>query len=268
MEDYINKIIHGDCLEVMKQLPDKSIDLVLTSPPYDNLRDYGEYVFNFPETAKELFRVIKGGGVAVWVVADQTVNGSESGSSLKQALYFKEIGFNLHDTMIYKRWSGPLNHNRYEQEFEYMFIFSKGKPKTFNPIRVACSWHGSADRTGQKYAEHNQPNRKLRSGQNRTNIKEDRIKGNIWHYANSSQTGEKFGHPAPFPKQLAIDHIKSWSNKGDIVLDPFLGSGTTCVASKELGRNYIGIEVNESYYHIADMRVSEAVEQLSLLDNC
>ena len=133
----LNKIYCGDCLQVMQDIPDKSIDMVLTSPPYDNLRDYKGYTFDFAGIAKELYRVVKDGGVVVWVVGDATIKGSETGTSFKQALYFKEIGFNLHDTMIYqKQFYVPLTHNRYEQCFEYMFIFSKGKPKTFNPIKI------------------------------------------------------------------------------------------------------------------------------------
>ena len=182
----------------------------------------------------------KQGGVVVWVVGDATINGSESGTSFRQALYFKEIGFNLHDTMIYKRWSGPLTHNRYEQEFEYMFIFSKGKPKTFNPIMVNSKWYGiDSDRTGQKYIIHNEINRKLRSGKNRNNIKPTRISGNVWEIKNSSQCGERYGHPAPFPEKLAEDHILSWSNEGDTVLDPMAGSGTTLKMAKKNNRDYI-----------------------------
>jgi DNA modification methylase len=136
--DFVNKIICGDCLEVMKKIPDGSVDLVLTSPPYDNLRTYNGYNFDFEGIAKELHRVTKDGGVIVWVVGDATIKGSETGTSFKQALYFKEIGFNLHDTMIYhKNNYPPLTHNRYEQCFEYMFVFSKRYLKSFNPIMVA-----------------------------------------------------------------------------------------------------------------------------------
>ena len=135
LEEMINKVHCADCLEFMKMIPDNSIDLVVTSPPYDNLRDYNGYSFDFDGIAKELFRIIKKGGVIVWVVGDSTVNGSESGTSFKQALYFKEIGFNIHDTMIYHKYSKPLTHNRYEQRFEYMFILSKGTPNIFNGIK-------------------------------------------------------------------------------------------------------------------------------------
>ena len=143
IEQFKNKIIQGDCLEVMKEIPDKSVDMVLTSPPYDNLRDYKGYTFNFEGIAKEIYRVLKDGGVCVCVVGDATVKGSETGTSFKQALYFKEIGFNLHDTMIYRKVNPiPLTHNRYEQGFEYMFVFSKGKPNVFNPIMVECNTKG------------------------------------------------------------------------------------------------------------------------------
>ena len=141
----MNKIIQGDCLEVMKSIPDKSIDMVLTSPPYDNLRDYKGYTFNFEGIAQEIYRVLKDGGVCVWIVGDATIKGSETGTSFRQALYFKEIGFNLHDTMIwYKTNPMPyIKKNCYTPCFEYMFVFSKGKPNTFNPIMIECKTKGS-----------------------------------------------------------------------------------------------------------------------------
>lgn len=104
--DY-NYITLGDCVELMKEIPDDFIDLTVTSPPYDNLRDYNnEMTWNFEkfkEVAKELFRITKPGGVVVWVVGDATIKGSETGTSFRQALFFKDCGFNLHDTMIYKK---------------------------------------------------------------------------------------------------------------------------------------------------------------------
>jgi site-specific DNA-methyltransferase (adenine-specific) len=255
----LNKIYCMDNVEGMKKyLPDGSIDLTVTSPPYDNLRKYEGFTWDFEGVAKELLRVTKVGGVVVWVVNDATINGSETLTSLKQAIYFKEIGFNVHDTMIYRRWSGVLNHKRYEQEFEYMFVFTKGKISTFNPIMVPCKWHGiDSDRTGQKYVLHDEKNRKLRSGKERNNIKPERIDGNIWDIRNSSQRGERYGHPAPFPEELARRHILSWSNEGDLVFDPFVGSGTTCRVAKELKRNYLGFDVSKKYIAIAKKRVNE-----------
>src|SRR5690554_5399491 len=145
----LNKIYNMDCLEGMKDIPDNTIDLTVTSPPYDNLRTYNGYSFDFEGIAKELYRVTKDGGVVVWVVGDATIKGSETGTSFRQALFFKEIGFNLHDTMIYAKNSYmPLTHRRYEQAFEYMFIFSKGKPKTFNPIMISCKTVGTKRNRG------------------------------------------------------------------------------------------------------------------------
>ena len=158
--------------------------------------------------------------------------------------------------MIYYRWSGPLNHNRYEQEFEYMFIFSKGKVKTFNPIMVNCTWYGKdSNRTGQVYSTHDEINKKLRSEKERNNIKKTRIKGNVWRINNASQAGERHGHPAPFPERLVNDHILSWSNEGDLVYDPFFGSGTTGVVAKMLHRNWIGSEISREYCNRAYKRI-------------
>ena len=263
----INKIYCGDCKEVMATFPNDCIDLTVTSPPYDNLREYKGYVFDFEGIARQLLRITKPGGVVVWVVGDATVNGSETGTSFRQALYFKEIGFNLHDTMIYESIGLTLNHNRYEQEFEFMFVFSKGKPKTFNPIKIPCIWYGKdSERYGQKTGLHNEKNKKLRSNKSRSAVKKEKIKGNIWRYNTGSGHSAKgklaFKHPAIFPELLAQDHIISWSNKGDLILDAFCGSGTTCKMAKENHRNYIGIEISEEYLPIIENRINNAEPNL------
>lgn len=256
----LNKLYIGNNIEIMqKHIPDNSIDLTVTSPPYDNLRNYKGYSFNFESTANELYRITKQGGIVVWVVNDSTKNGSESLTSFKQALYFKEIGFNVHDTMIYaKNNPVPLTHNRYEQQFEYMFIFSKGKPKTFNPLKEPCKY---AD---LKRTEKNRLYRKDSSGEfkigNTSPTKKEKIKYNIWFYdvGFNKTTNDKiaFKHPAIFPEKLAEDHILSWSNEGDVIFDPFVGSGTTCKMAKLNNRNYIGIDISEEYIHIAEERLN------------
>lgn len=248
------KLIHGDCIEEIRKMPDKSIDLTLTSPPYDNLRDYKGYSFNFECIAKELFRVSKQGGVCVWVVGDATISGSETGTSFKQALYFKSVGFNLHDTMIYKKVNPiPLTHNRYEQYFEYMFVFSKGRPKTFNPLLEKCITSGS-------YTHRRNTGRVVEAAtRNRdeiTETKPTKQRSNVWEYVIGSRRGETGNHPAPYPEQLASDHIASWTNEGDTVLDPFMGSGTTIKMAKILKRNAIGIEIAPEYYELSKKRIS------------
>ncbi len=247
----VNAIYQGDCKEVMQRFDANSIDLTVTSPPYDNLRAYKGFDFDFEGIAVELFRVTAIGGVVVWVVGDSTVKGSETGSSFRQALFFKSIGFNLHDTMIYRKTNYvPLNHNRYEQEFEYMFIFSNGKPKTFNPIRVECKTAGSrtTGRTFYQTREQNEPT----NAHGCAPVKSLKIKGNVWDLATNA--GIK-GHPAQFSEKLAEDHILSWSNPGDLVLDPMCGSGTTLKMAKSNGRNFIGIEISQEYCELAKKRV-------------
>lgn len=266
MNNYLNKIIQGDCLEFMKGIPNNSIDLTVTSPPYDNLRAYNGFSFDFEGIAKELYRVTRQGGVVVWVVNDATIKGSESGTSFRQALYFKEIGFNLHDTMIYRSEKPPLTHNRYEQKFEYMFVLSKGKPKTFNPFMIECKYAGKPNPKGT-FRHTGQETQKAHK---QTKVKGFKIKGNVWEYATGYQktTKDKFAykHPAMFPEQLAQDHILTWSNEGDTVLDPFVGSGTTAKMAILNNRNYIGIELSAEYCAIAGKRLSEAMEGLMLLD--
>jgi DNA modification methylase len=255
----LNYIYHGDCVDIMRTFPEGVIDLTVTSPPYDNLRTYKGYTFKFEEIAKELYRVTKDGGVVVWVVGDATIKGSETGTSFRQALYFKEIGFNLHDTMIYEKINPiPQNHNRYEQCFEYMFVLSKGKPKTFNPLQEPTKNAGKTFNWGDRVVELDQNQaRRHRSTDLRT-VKETKTRRNIFSYAIG---GGRTGHPAVFPEQLAQDHILSWSNPGDIVLDPMCGSGTTCKMAKLNGRNYIGIDIAEEYVELARRRVEGVSEE-------
>lgn len=263
MESRGGMIYEGDCLDIMPTLADKSVDLTVTSPPYDNLRNYhGNSQFDFEGIAKELYRVVKDGGVVVWVVGDATINGSETGTSFKQALYFKKIGFNLHDTMIYQKQNyTPLTHNRYEQEWEYMFCLSKGSPKSFNPLMVPCKYAGESTWGQPRMYKDNSGNL---TTVKQTIIKDMKIKGNIFKYlVGSTQTG-KINHPAMFPEQLATDHILSWSNEGDTVLDPFAGSGTTGVACLNTGRKFILIEKDASYCEIIRKRIENHMPLLQV----
>ena len=256
----MNEIICGDSLDVLKTLDEGSVDLTVTSPPYDNLRDYKGYTFDFEGIARELYRVMKDGGVVVWVVGDQTTNGSESGTSFKQALYFKEIGFNLHDTMIWRK-SNPMptdKRNRYNQCFEFMFILSKGAVKTFNSIQEATktkrTYKSSYGRVNDKMV--------LNTGAIRS-TKITKNHDNIFEYSISvgGATTDKiaFEHPAIFPEKLAEDHILSWSNEGDLILDPFNGSGTTTKCAKHLNRAFIGIDVSSRYCEIARERLAQDI---------
>lgn len=255
----VNKIYNQDCLEGLGLLDNECIDLTVTSPPYDNLRLYNGYYFKFEEIAKELYRVMKPGGVIAWIVGDKTKNGSETGTSFRQALYFKNIGFNLHDTMIYEKNNPtPQKSNRYQPCFEYMFILSKGKPKTFNPIMIE-----------KKYIE-SRPNKMYNKDKSGMQIQHQysslsnlKIKNNIWKYNvglyHSTNDKEAFKHPAIFPEQLAADHILSWSNEGDIILDPFMGSGTVAKMALINKRKFIGFEISTEYCKLAKERISKYV---------
>ena len=257
MKDYIDRIIQGNCVEVMSKFDENSIDLILTSPPYDNLRTYKGYSFPFESIAKEIFRVTKEGGILVWIVNDATINGSETGTSFKQALYFMEVGFNLHDTMIFQKTNPipQIYRKRYNGIFEYMFVFSKGVVKTHNPIKIDCL-HAGLELNGTTYKNYSKGEQKREKMANP--VKSQKIKGNIWEYVvgKKAEDQEAKGHPAPFPCALARDHINSWTNEGDIVLDPMNGSGTTCISALLLGRKYIGIDISEEYCAIAQERIN------------
>ena len=257
----LDRIYNMDCLEGMKQMEAESVDLTVTSPPYDNLRTYNGYCFDFENIARELYRVTKQGGVVVWVVGDATIDGDETGMSFRQALFFKEIGFKLHDTMIYKKSSVACYDPkclRYKQCFEYMFVLSKGKPKTFNSIN---------DKPVLKKGNtHDSPHGRDPKGNRRWHrkpyeISEYQARFNIWEYnvGNNCSTRDDiaFKHPAIFPERLAADHIRSWSNEGDIVLDPFMGSGTTAKVARALGRHYIGFEISAEYCDIIRQRLEQ-----------
>lgn len=256
----MNKIYNMDCLEGMKKLPNDSIDLTVTSPPYDKLRKYKGFSWDFKSVAKELYRITKPGGVVVWIVSDSTINGSETGTSFKQALFFKEIGFNIYDTMIWLKPSPAApTESRYYDVFEYMFILSKGRPKTLN---LLC------DRKNKSAG--NVSNCETRSGreQRRTLSKKRVVKEysrrfNVWEVARELN---KTKHPAVFPERLANDHILSWSNKGDVVLDPFCGSGTTAKMAMLTGRKFIGFEISAEYCDIAEKRIASVGKDIPLFE--
>ena len=272
----INKIYYEDCLTTMANMPDNFLSLTITSPPYDDLRTYNNkvkglksefngYSFDFESIAKELYRVTKKGGMVVWVVGDATHNGSETGTSFRQALYFKEIGFNIHDTMIYMKnnFSNPSS-NRYHQIFEYMFVLSKGKPSTFNSIKDRKNVYGGQVGSWGKNTVRQKDGTKKENS--KKIIEEYGQRYNVWQFKTSKNGQEDsiaYKHPAIFPIDLAKDHIKSWTNEGDLVYDCFMGSGTTAKASKLLNRNYIGSEINMSYQEIIEERLKIAEETLA-----
>lgn len=264
---WLGRIVCGDNTEVLSGFPAECVDLVVTSPPYDDLRTYGGHSWNFEALAAQLVRVLKPGSVIVWVVADKTEDGSESGNSMRQALHFKDVcRLRLHDTMIYEKENPvPLTHNRYEQAWEYCFVLSKGVPRVWNPITVRAKYAGETLRATAGKAELDDGHSMRRRERNRA-VVENKIRGNVWRYTvgtnSTTQDSIAFEHPAVMPEALASDHIASWSNPGDVILDPFSGSGTTCKVAKALNRQWCGIEINPAYVKIAEARLSQDVLQL------
>lgn len=253
-KDYLNQIICGNCLDVMINIPDSKIDLVVTSPPYDNLRNYNGYSFKFEKIADELFRVIKKGGVVIWVIGDKIKNGNRSLTSFKQALYFQSIGFKVHDVMIYKKKNTPfMRSNAYTNCYEFMFVFAKGSPNTFNPLKINTIRNGKEKLVANKKADG--INNKVWA-----ELKKEKTLTNIWEYAvglgGSTKDKIAFNHTAIFPEKLAMDHIISWTNENDIVLDPMCGSGTTCKMAKLSKRKYIGIDISDEYCSISKERLN------------
>jgi len=271
----INKNYNESNLETMAKMPDCFVDLTVTSPPYDDVRTYKGFTLPLRDIAKELYRVTKDGGVVVWVVNDKTKNYCESLTSFKTAILFvEEAGFNLHDTMIYKRQAAFPDVVRYYQEFEYMFVFSKGKPKTINLLRQNKSESTiKRNNSGIHNSRHErQQNGEIKKGDvksiervNNAKLDDTRVKSNIWEIATGSQKSTKdkiaFEHPAIFPEQLANDHILSWTNEGDLVYDCFMGSGTTAKMSILNNRNWIGSEISSEYCEIIEERVKKACEE-------
>ncbi|HXT83080.1 MAG TPA: site-specific DNA-methyltransferase [Verrucomicrobiae bacterium] len=257
-----NNLYVAECVEFMKKMKPESVDLTVTSPPYDNLRDYKGYTFDFENIAKGLYKITKDGGIVVWVVGDK-VNGGFSLTSFRQGLFFQNIGFQMHDVMIFKKKNTPfMRSNAYTNCFEFMFVLSKGKPKTFNPLKDKTA------RSGYEMLPFN----KKSDGINKKilgELKKEKTKTNIWDYAvglhGTTSDRIAFKHPAVFPEKLAEDHILSWSNEGDLVFDPMCGSGTTCKMAKIHNRKYIGVDISEEYYKIAQKRISAVGIQKKLL---
>lgn len=245
----INKIYCMDNVLGMSQIETESVDLTVTSPPYDNLRIYNGYSFDFENVAKQLFRITKLGGVVVWIVGDATIDGCETLTSFYQALYFKSIGFNVDTNIYHKQNYKPNKSKRYDNVFEYIFILSRGNPKTFNPIMV------SKARVKNETGKYRQVDGTYKTSTRKSN--ELKKHTNIFTYSIGGHIADKlaFKHPAIFPERLAWDMISSWSNVGDLILDPFMGSGTTAKVAKQLRRNFIGFEISQEYVDIANTRI-------------
>ena len=261
-------IYNEDCRDTMQRMlkEDVKVDLVITSPPYNNLRTYNHsstWNFDiFKEIAKLLYDITADGGIVVWVVGDATINGSETGTSFKQALYFMECGFKLHDTMLFEKNSSSFpakrTGNRYTQIFEYMFVFSKGKPKTAHLICDKENKWKNFTNWG-KNTNYNKDGELIPTN-NIKPVPEFSPRNNIWKYTVGFNINEG-KHPAVFPYQLAEDHILTWSNEGDLIFDPFTGSGTTASAALCNNRKFIGSEIDKTYFDFIPNNIQKRHER-------
>lgn len=254
-----NQIYNLDCISGMRELETNSIDMILTSPPYDNLRNYNNNISElwnedvWKKVFNETYRVLKDNSVMVWVVGDATLQGSETGTSFKQALYAKEIGFSIHDTMIYQKQTPipQFKSHRYTSSFEYMFIFSKDTPKRGTMLTEPTKQKGRIDKNyrGQVTANESYIGKQIKI------IKDIKKKTNIWIYSQNNGIDRTINHKAQFPENLASDHIISWSNENDLILDPFMGSGTTAKMALLNNRKYLGFEINQEYVNMTNNRI-------------
>ena len=258
----LNSVVHEEAVQFMNRIGSEIVDLTVTSPPYDDLRSYKGYHFDFEGIAQGLFNVTKPGGIVVWVVGDKIVKGNRTMTSFRQALHFQSLGFNVHDVMIYKKKNTPfMRSNAYTNCYEFMFVFSKGAPNTFNPIKEQTVRQGLEKMPANKKADgiNNKVLSKLNPLKSRTNI---------WEYAvglgGTTSDRIAFKHPAVFPEKLAEDHILSWSNPGDLIFDPMAGSGTTLKMALKNGRNYLGCDISKEYVEIINTRLISTQTALNL----
>ncbi|MGI9256893.1 MAG: DNA-methyltransferase [Salinispira sp.] len=250
----VNSFYTGNAVDLLNHsCEEASIDLTVTSPPYDDLRNYKGYSFDPAEMLSAVYRVTKPGGVCVWVVGER-ISGSRSLSSFDHAFIGRDCGFLVHDVMIYQKKNTPfMRSNAYTNCYELMLVFVKGRPKTFNPLKVPTKrngWETAVSNKGPDAVNRKRP----------VELKKEKTRTNIWQYAvglgGSTTDKIAFRHPAIFPEKLAGDHILSWTNPGDLVLDPMCGSGTTCKMARLNGRQWIGIDISQEYIDIASERNS------------
>ncbi|MBR1921447.1 MAG: site-specific DNA-methyltransferase [Kiritimatiellae bacterium] len=257
-----NKIICGDSAAVMEKFPDNSIDMVVTSPPYDSIRDYKGFSADLSKIGRETFRVLKEGGIAVVVIQDQTKNYGKTLTSFRLAIdWCDNAGFKLFECLIYKKLGaeGAWWNKRFRVDHEYMMVFLKGdRPAYFNkdPLKIP-SKHGGKVMTGGG----TRLTSGIRIATRAIHINPMKCRGTVWAYETAGDGSRlKHQHPATYPDRLPYDFIQCFCPEKGIVLDPFMGSGTTALAAKSLKRFYVGIDISQEYVDLAERRVVEDFE--------
>lgn len=251
------RLLTGDACEILPTIRESSVDLTVFSPPYDGLRDYkGKPSFDMAVLGREILRVTKEGGVCCMVIQDATKNGAKSLTSFRTACLFADLGWRLFECCIYSRAGvpGAWWTKRFRVDHEYIFIFTRGDglPRRFDKTSLMVE---------SKYAGITAGGTKRTTKGDFVAIKKTVIsplkcRGTIWHYAasNTERNKTKSEHPATYPDSLARDIISCFSKEGDLVLDPMMGSGTTGIASVNMGRRFLGIEISVQYMEIAKRR--------------
>ncbi|HLL73695.1 MAG TPA: site-specific DNA-methyltransferase [Pyrinomonadaceae bacterium] len=269
LKKVLNTLHHGDCLEVLPKLPDASIDLVVTSPPYaDSRKDvYGgihpdKYVEWFMPIADELKRVLKPEGSFVLNIKERVVNGERHTYVLELILEMKRRGWLwTEEYMWHKKNCAPGKWpNRFRDAWERCLHFNKQKKFKMYQDAVMVTMGDWAKTRLKKLSDND--SRRFNSqvgsgfGKNIANWlgRDKAYPPNVLHMA--TECGNK-NHAAAFPKELPSWFIKLFTQEDDVVLDPFMGSGTTCVAAYELGRSYVGVELKDEYYQEAVVNISE-----------
>lgn len=269
IHDWVDKVHCMECVEGMEMLPDDCVDLVVTSPPYDAVRKYNGFAFDLHQTGAQIHRVLKDGGIAAMVIQDQTKDFGKSLTSFRTIIdWCDSFGFKLFECVIYRKngSEGAWWKHRFRVDHEYIPLFLKGdRPAYFDkqPLRVP-SKHGGKVMSGSG----NRRTDGATNGTVRREINATKCRGTIWNYLMAGDKNPlKRKHPAVFPDAIPSDLIQCFCPPGGIVLDPFIGSGSTAVQALKHERHFIGFDISQEYCDLCNQRLEKDVETATLFES-